>query len=146
MENKNEQTMPQTQTAGADMIEGERIGQVSLGKFKDVGALINAYNSLQAEFTKRCQRIKELESKALSDDKKTIPSEQAKVQASSQEDTTLADKENILKEYLLDIIGKKPNAILMDGAGVSVKTPINRPKTILEAGNLAKNLFNKKQN
>ena len=32
-----------------------------LGKFKDVDALVNAYSSLQAEFTRRSQRLKELE-------------------------------------------------------------------------------------
>lgn len=30
-------------------------------KFKDVRALADAYNALQAEFTRRCQRLKELE-------------------------------------------------------------------------------------
>lgn len=32
-----------------------------LGKFKDVDALANAYSSLQAEFTRRSQRLRELE-------------------------------------------------------------------------------------
>lgn len=32
-----------------------------LGKFKDVDALIQAYNSLEAEFTRRSQRLKQLE-------------------------------------------------------------------------------------
>ena len=101
-----------------------------------MGALISAYNSLQSEFTKRCQKIKELESKLddKTDEKPIVPS------------TTQADdakKEQVLKEYLLDILGKQPSAVIMDGAGVSVKAPINRPKTILEAGNLAKNLLNK---
>lgn len=33
----------------------------SLGKFKDADTLLNAYNSLQAEFTRKCQRLKQLE-------------------------------------------------------------------------------------
>lgn len=33
-------------------------------KFKDVNALAEAYNALQAEFTRRCQRLKELEMRA----------------------------------------------------------------------------------
>lgn len=32
-----------------------------LGKFKDAKSLLNAYNSLQSEFTKKCQRLSELE-------------------------------------------------------------------------------------
>ena len=143
MENKNEQTTPQTQTAEAEVNEGEKVGEVSLGKFKDVGALINAYNSLQSEFTKRCQKIKELESKINTGDKTLVPPVEVTKKPTNQENTTLIDKENILKEYLLDIIGNKPNAIIMDGAGVGVKTPVNRPTTIEEAGKLAQNLLKK---
>ena len=32
---------------------------VSIGKFKDVKSLFDAYNSLQAEITRRCQKVKE---------------------------------------------------------------------------------------
>lgn len=138
MEEKiNEQTLSSAQPATAEEKEGANNEQVSLGKFKDVGALLNAYNSLQSEFTKRCQKIKELESKI--DDKTSVPSSPQAESAKSEQ----VDKEKILKEYLLDVIGKMPSAVIMDGAGTSVKTPINRPKTILEAGNLAKNLLNK---
>lgn len=34
------------------------------GKFKSVHALAEAYNALQAEFTRRCQRLRELEARA----------------------------------------------------------------------------------
>lgn len=33
----------------------------SLGKFKNTESLLNAYNNLQAEFTRKCQKLKELE-------------------------------------------------------------------------------------
>ena len=33
----------------------------SLGKFKDAESLLNAYNNLQAEFTRKCQKLSELE-------------------------------------------------------------------------------------
>ena len=140
---KNEQTTLLTQPAEAEKDEGEEKSEVSLGKFKDVGALLNAYNSLQSEFTKRCQKIKELEGKLEVGDKTAVPSTENESAITSQENTTFIDKEKILKDYLLDVLGKKPSAIIMDGAGVSVKTPVNRPKTIEEAGNLAKNLLNK---
>ena len=39
-----------------------------LGKFKDVNALMEAYNHLQAEFTRRSQRLKELERMGKPDD------------------------------------------------------------------------------
>ena len=58
---ENEQTESTAQSAEAQENIGEISGEVSLGKFKDTAALLSAYNSLQAEFTKRCQRVKELE-------------------------------------------------------------------------------------
>ena len=33
----------------------------NFGKFKDAKSLLNAYNALQSEFTRRCQKVKELE-------------------------------------------------------------------------------------
>jgi len=36
-------------------------GSVNLGKFKDAESLLKAYNSLQTEFTKKSQRLSELE-------------------------------------------------------------------------------------
>ena len=59
----NEQIIKTSQAVETEDVNvGESTSEISLGKFKDVNALLNAYNSLQAEFTKRCQRIKELES------------------------------------------------------------------------------------
>lgn len=46
------------QPSGAEAQEQEKSG---LGKFKDVDALLKAYGCLQAEFTRRSQRLKELE-------------------------------------------------------------------------------------
>ena len=47
------------QAAEAGMNSGAKKDAVSYGKFKDADALYSAYNSLQAEFTRRCQRLKE---------------------------------------------------------------------------------------
>ena len=134
----NEQTQAQAQTAGAEEVIGASEQAVSLGKFKDVESLLSAYNSLQSEFTKRCQKIKELESKIESGDKAKVPPEKETVH---QTDTTPIDKTEILKEYLFEVLGKKPSAIILDGAGAGVKTPVSRPKTIKEAGSLAENLL-----
>lgn len=43
---------------------GEKTGPSVLGKFKSADALAEAYSALQAEFTRRSQRLKELERKA----------------------------------------------------------------------------------
>ena len=49
--------------AAKDVAVGE-VGSAALGKFKDVNALFEAYRSLQAEFTRRSQRLKRLEREA----------------------------------------------------------------------------------
>ena len=139
---KNEQTEVNSQSAEAGKTEGESKTEVSLGKFKDVNALLSAYNSLESEFTKRCQKIKELES-ALNSGDKVTPSEEKVVSPENVKDTSEEDKDQILKDYLKGVIGRKQTAIVLDGAGVGVKTPVSRPKTIREAGMLAKDIFNK---
>ena len=65
METKdNAYRQAQTETlAEATAAIGDSAATVStdLGKFKDVSALLKAYDSLQAEFTRRSQRLKDLE-------------------------------------------------------------------------------------
>ena len=48
-------------TAEADNGFGDDFKNISLEKFKDVSSLIKAYNCLEAEFTKRSQRLRQLE-------------------------------------------------------------------------------------
>ena len=142
---KNEQTevveeiaIEQTQ----ENQEDESATEVSLGKFKDINTLLSAYNSLQAEFTKRCQRLKELETAIEKKDKDEPP----KIQSAEKEQENLTDttlKEEILKDYLKEIIGsKKP--VVMDGAGVGVKAPVKKPTTIEQAGDLFKQILSEK--
>lgn len=138
MENlNNEQTELTAQPASAEEIEGEQVGEVSLGKFKDVSALLSAYGSLQSEFTKRCQKIKELEAALNSSDKASAPTEQIK------ENITEEDKIKVLKEYLQGVLDRKQKAVLLDGVGLGVKTPVSRPTTIAQAGVLAKEILDK---
>ncbi|MBE5736805.1 MAG: hypothetical protein E7348_00185 [Clostridiales bacterium] len=142
----NEQTELKTHTVETEKDLGDKKSEVSFGKFKDVDSLVNAYNSLQSEFTKRCQKIKELESKIAEGQQKTADHQvDEKIQTDKNEPSNIGensvDKEDVLKEYLLDVLNKKPQAIVMDGAGAGVKTPVSRPKTIEEAGNLAKKLL-----
>ena len=140
-DNLNEQTEAVSQLAEAKKADGEE-PSVSLGKFKDVNALLTAYNSLQAEFTKRCQRIKELETKSAAVDKDT-PTENAETSADKTLSITEEEKENFIKGYLKEIIGAKSKAIVMDGLGTGIKTPANKPRTVEEAGRLAIELLAK---
>ena len=56
-ENVYEDTTPAEGVAEAKVVEASTV----LGKFKDVSALERAYESLQSEFTRRSQKLRELE-------------------------------------------------------------------------------------
>ena len=120
-------------------VSDKESAKISLGKFKDVQSLIQAYNSLQAEFTKRCQRIKELENNVNKENSLTKERESTE----SAQGITLKDKEEILKDYLIEIERGKSKAIVMGKEGVGLKTPYAKPCTIDQAGQLAKELLNK---
>ena len=137
---KNEQTENTQSAEVIEQVTEETEGAVSLGKFKDAAALLKAYNSLQSEFTKRCQRLKELESAAANGNEPEI-----KISESNTQSITEKDKEEILKGYLKSVLDSKSKAIVMDGAGATAKTPSLRPKSLADAGEYAKKLFNDKQ-
>lgn len=119
-------------------VSDKESAKISLGKFKDVQSLIQAYNSLQAEFTKRCQRIKELEGEVNAVDKVKTPTEETSVESVAKPTgITEEDKQNILKDYLKGVVALKQKAVILDGAGSGVKTPCSKPKTLAEAGALA---------
>lgn len=56
-----EEKIEQTTLSSADSDKGE---VTSYGKFRSAEELLNAYNSLESEFTRRSQRLKELENQA----------------------------------------------------------------------------------
>lgn len=60
MEQKENGTVSVSKTEQGTDAE-KKVGSTVLGKFKDVRALEEAYSALEAEFTRRSQRIKELE-------------------------------------------------------------------------------------
>ena len=137
-EQVNEQIEVEKHTAGAEIsIEGENKTDISLGKFKDVSALLSAYNSLQSEFTKRCQKIKELEGQI----NKALDAE-----VKGEKIINELDKDEIVKDYLSKILSSKQTAIVINNDGGSVKAPIDKPKSIREAGMLAKNILKNKEN
>ena len=126
------ENQPKIETTETQLVESKETEAtlVSYGKFKDASALLNAYNSLEAEFTKRCQRIKELETQLSVADKGQTPA-----QTESNEQTP--DKNEILKSYVRNVLLGKQSAIVLDGAGMGAKTPVERPKTFDQAGKLA---------
>ena len=128
-----------SQPVETDKAEGEE--KTSLPqKFKDVTALLNAYNSLQSEFTKRCQKIKELEGR-LNADKENTPAQEQGMEQTELSGITKEDKMEILKDYLKDVCQNGQKVIVMGNDGVGVKAPVNKPKSIKEAGLLAKQIL-----
>lgn len=71
---EKENVCVETEREAKDVAEAKQVGGgdaplgkealAALGKFKDVDALVRAYSSLEAEFTRRSQRLKELEKQA----------------------------------------------------------------------------------
>ena len=127
-------------TANPAEAEREQVA-ADLGKFKDVKALLNAYNSLEAEFTRRSQRLKELEaSKADNPPAEAAsgaPSPGVRDTASLYEAASGDEsvKNAIIADYLKSVSSQK-GAPMVTG-GISVPSPKARPASIKEAGRLA---------
>ncbi len=100
---------------------GDKENQDSYGKFKTAEELLKAYNSLESEFTKRSQKLKELEnSKKASDweDKvtelvKKYPVAEAlggEIAKEISEDYELIKSEDCLEKALLKVLSKNYKA------------------------------------
>lgn len=66
MEEEKIMEQPEVQSQGA-AAQSEDVGrgtEGSIGKFKDSDALLEAYNNLQSEFTKKCQTLADLKKKS----------------------------------------------------------------------------------
>lgn len=119
-----------------------------LGKFKDVQALMQAYLALEAEFTRRSQKLKELEkNKEL---KATVDAANAEVPSKAQPEQTaepkpLSDEEKnaVIREYLASVCSGR--GVPLMAAGGAVTAARRTPSTLKEAGNLAKKYFDKKE-
>lgn len=86
MEKENTAQDSKNAAQGADA-RRETGAAANLGKFKSVDALLNAYNSLEAEFTRRSQALRELEereraAKAAREEEKNGSGERAEHSAS----------------------------------------------------------------
>lgn len=116
-----------------------------LGKFKDVKALLSAYASLEAEFTRRSQRLKELEEQskaagALKKQPEGAPS--AAQDTRSLYELACGDEEvknAIIADYLKAVSAGK--GAPMVAGGIAVPSPKSKPASIREAGRLAAQFF-----
>ena len=140
--------------ATADTAEAERKGAAAeLGKFKDVEALKQAYEALEAEFTRRSQRLKELE--AANKERSALPANAVNEADPSPEAINLpqADKgaaplseevkNAVIEEYLSGVRAGRGVPIITGGSVVPAKRRV--PQNFKEAGMLAKNFFDNKE-
>ena len=129
----------------ADTAEAEEKTQAAagLGKFKDVDALLEAYSSLEAEFTRRSQRLKELEKAAK--EESAAPSEtqtpppQSGLTGAQLLEAVEKDEEvkaKIIAEYLENAAKNKSVPIITGGVNVAAQR--RTPSTVREAGELAR--------
>ncbi len=114
-------------------------GELVAGKFKSVDALVSAYEELEAEFTRRSQRLKALEEAAATPPpERGAPDGEALYRAASENEEVRA---RILGDYVASCRGVS----LLGGAGTGVTAPAARPKNIREAGALALGYLKKNQ-
>ncbi len=129
----------------------ENIAAAGLGKFKSVDALMNAYLSLEAEFTRRSQRLRELEEESKAHTPQSTENGNAGEEAPSPitENTggrlleaALADsgvREAVIGEYLKTVASNRSIPLIV--GGVSSPAPKAMPKTVREAGALAESFL-----
>lgn len=104
-----------------------------MGKFKSVDALMRAYRELEAEFTRRSQKLKALEESAPQSgnaEEKCVPRDEELYREVTENEGVRA---RVLSDYLSSLKGVP----LMTGGGTNVRAPADRPKSIREAGSLA---------
>lgn len=142
MDNLNENERVTAETAEA---ENDVKAAAVPEKFKDVQTLIKAYSDLEAEFTRRSQRLKELEERnkaqETSDGKNPTPSPSSEEQLIA---AALADgrvRDAVIGEYLKGVASANGVPLMSGGGGVAA--PRVSPKSVKEAGRLAREFLNK---
>lgn len=129
----------------AETAEAEKVqAAAGLGKFKNVETLMKAYSELEAEFTRRSQRLRELEKESKA---KTVP-DGATASPSLNDDEELVKnalsnekvRDAVIGDYLKSVSKNSP-PLTLGGGGVTA--PRITPKSVKEAGKLARDFLNK---
>ena len=127
-------------TCAADPAEAEESSAAAAyGKFDDAKALYSAYLALEAEFTRRSQRLKELEggNKAQTDDAPSPAGKASDAGAPLSEEVRRA----VIEDYLKAVAAGKGAPILTGGVGCAA--PKSTPRSVSEAGRLVRQFLNK---
>lgn len=141
MDNLTQTEQGTADTAGAEQENAAAV----LGKFKDVETLMKAYSDLQAEFTRRSQRLSELEkgnkAQSLSDveGKESSRMDEEQLLSAALENDRVKDA--VIADYLKSVSAPKSVPLLSGGGGVAA--PRVAPKSVKEAGRLAQEFLKK---
>ena len=122
-----------SETAGTAEAEGESAAS-STGKFKSVEALMSAYLALEAEFTRRSQRLKELEENKAAEAPSPECMDEEKLLSAALGNNKIRDV--VVGEYLKTVLGGKSVPLMV--GGVSCAAPQCAPKSVKEAGALVR--------
>lgn len=131
---------PTAETCAADPAEAENNpAAAAYGKFADARALYSAYLALEAEFTRRSQRLKELEcgNKVQTDDAPSPEGSPSENCAPLTEEVRRA----VIEDYLKSVAAGKGAPILTGGVGCAA--PKSTPRSVSEAGKLVRQFLNK---
>ena len=133
MEKENETTGAAEQVKELPAAEAGALPD--LGKFRSVEALLHAYNSLEAEFTRRSQRLRELEGKGAGEN--ALPAAPAHAA-----DAGISLEERV-ERAVERCLAAREAPYVMAGGGSFAAAPPRRARTLEEAGRLAQELFRK---
>ncbi|MDE7181769.1 MAG: hypothetical protein K2O41_01880 [Clostridia bacterium] len=141
MDNLNEKITDTADTAEAEKEEAAAVPK----KFKDVKTLVKAYEDLEAEFTRRSTRLKELEkenkAQTPSDGAESAPSQLSEDELLNAALSSERVREAVIKQYLGSVSRQGAVPLLSGGGGVAA--PRLAPKTVKDAGRLAQEFLNK---
>ena len=119
----------------AETAEAEKIKAApDTGKFKSVEALLSAYLSLEAEFTRRSQRLKELEESKTAEASSPECLDGDKLIAAAM--ASNAVKDAVVGEYLKTVSSGRSVPLIV--GGMSCAAPQSSPRSVSEAGMLVK--------
>ena len=142
----NLDTEKQALTQGAEAQSEDTA--VNCGKFKSVEALLSAYESLEAEFTRRSQRLKELENAsnaayspatAVNDTPTSQNAQSAPLKYEGEEFVAAAlasdsVKDAVIGEYLKSVTERRGVPLMVGGSAVTAKR--DKIGSVKEAGKL----------
>ena len=104
------------------------------GKFKSAEALLEAYLNLEAEFTRRSQKLKELEESKASEAPSFKCDDSGELLSAVLSNQSV--REAVVEDYLKSVQASRSVPLMV--GGVPCSAPRNVPKSVKEAGTLAK--------